>query len=189
MSIAHRKLHVRHIAAMHYAYVQGIFLQTAFLLASRRAAIRVMAEMECPPKCDKTEAIQAVIQMMTEAEEAEFKLEMEKFVAESTVGKTAAEKERWNDGWLWAKKNLGLMQCAEAVGWRGQGCKGCKDLHDAKKRALDAEVKEAQDAAIAIRRAMKNPRLEERVQVIQGNCSSSSSGVLCCEECARAASG
>jgi hypothetical protein len=174
---------------MHYAYVQGIFLQTAFLLASRRAAIRVMAEMECPPKCDKTEAIQAVIQMMTEAEEAEFKLEMEKFVAESTVGKTAAEKERWNDGWLWAKKNLGLMQCAEAVGWRGQGCKGCKDLHDAKKRALDAEVKEAQDAAIAIRRAMKNPRLEERVQVIQGNCSSSSSGVLCCEECARAASG
>ena len=148
-------------------------------------AMCTMAEMNC----DKTE----VIQLMTEAEEAEFKLEMEEFVAETTVGKTAAEKERWIDGWLLAKKHLGLMDCTDAAGWKGcKGCTGCKHLREAKKRALDAEVKEAQDEANAIRRAIKNRRLEEivpdiqRVQVIQGNCSSSG---VCCEECARAASG
>ena len=154
-------------------------------------AMSTTAEM----KGDKTEAIQEVIQLMTEAEEAEFKLGMDEFVAEMTGGKTAAEKERWMDGLLLAKKNLGLLDCFDAAGWKGcKGCKGCEHLREFKKRALDAEVEKAQDEAIAIRRANNNPHLEQIVpdvqmaQVIQGNCSSSSSGA-CCEECARAAPG
>ena len=143
-----------------------------------------MAEM----KGAKTESIK----VMTKAEEAEFKLEMEEFVAENTAGKTAVEKEGWTAGWLHAKK-IGLVPGAEADGWHLCG-QGCKDLRDAKKRSLDADMEKAQDEAFAIMRAKKNPPLNETVPhsqmlVIQGNCSSSSSGVVCCEECARAASG
>ena len=71
----------------------------------------------------------------------------------------------------------------------------CKDLRDAKKRALDAEVEKSQDEAFAIKRAKKKPPPNDTVPhsqmvlAIQGNCSSSSSGVLCGEECARDASG
>ena len=148
----------------------------------------MMAEM----KGDKTAKL---VKEVKEAVEAKFNLELEEVVAENTIGKTAAEKKAWRAGWLaWHKKTAAEKRalCEDKDPWHLCG-QGCKDLRDAKKRALDAEVKEAQDEAIAIRRARKNPRLEEivpdgqRVQVIQGNCSSS--GVLCCEECARYASG
>ena len=141
----------------------------------------MMAEM----KGDKTAKL---VKEVKEAVEAKFNLELEEVVAENTIGKTAAEKKAWRDGWLaWHKKTAAEKRalCEDKDPWHLCG-QGCKDLRD---EAID----DAHDEAIAIRRARKNPRLEEivpdgqRVQVIQGNCSSS--GVLCCEECARYASG
>ena len=121
----------------------------------------------------KTESIK----VMTKAEEAEFNLEREEFVAENTIGKTAAEKKAWRAGWLaWHKKTAAEKRafCEDKDGWHLCG-QGCKELRAAKKRALDAEVEKTQDEAFAIMRTKKNPPLNETVPhsqmvlVIQGN--------------------
>ena len=150
----------------------------------------MMAEM----KGDKTAKL---VKEVKEAVEAKFNLEMEEFVAENTIGKTAAEKKAWRAGWLaWHKKTASEKRalCEDNDPWHLCG-QGCKDLRDAKKRALDAEAEKTQDEAFAIRRAKKNPPPNDTVPhsqmvpVIQGNSSSSGHAMLRCVECARAASG
>ena len=157
----------------------------------------MMAEMEGDKTVNTQRGCRKRLKEVKEAVEAKFNLETEEVVAENTIGKTAAEKKACRAGWLaWHKRTAAEMRafCEDKDPWHLCG-QICKDLRDAKKRALDAEVEKSQDEAFAIKRAKKKPPPNDTVPhsqmvlAIQGNCSSSSSGVLCGEECARDASG
>ena len=141
---------------------------------------------------------------------AEEKLNLE--IEEKIAGKTESEKVAFKMGWLFAQNRAQKM--VHELRWP-KAREGCEDLPDAKKRAVvastagtlaeplaeplqgvdetlaekraAAEQKAAQDYASAKERALKWGFAHFDARVME-EALSSSSGV-CCEECARDASG